>query len=71
MIRKLDTEHPEHISTPQMRIGNNSARSLNIRQSSRKRYLFEQDPLIKIDLHSLFVENFEVWKITKFYNYNF
>ena len=35
-------------------------KSLNIRQSSRKKNLIEQDSLLKIDMHSLFVESFKV-----------
>jgi hypothetical protein len=38
----------------------NTNKNLNIRQSTRKKDLLEGDSLMKMDLHSIFVENFQV-----------
>lgn len=35
-------------------------KSINIRQSIRKKIIYENDSYINIDLHSLFVENLQV-----------
>lgn len=37
-----------------------NTKNLNIRMSSRKRYLIDNDPLIKQDLHQLFVDSVQV-----------
>jgi hypothetical protein len=38
----------------------NSTKSLYIRQSNRKKNLYDNDPVIKFDIHQLFVQSFKV-----------
>lgn len=56
MMKKLDKEcilleAPSNLT---------HSKNLNIRQSIRKKILVDNDPLLKLDVHSLFVENFNV-----------
>jgi hypothetical protein len=55
MMKKLDKDIHNHKIILKL-----NPKTLNIRQSIRKKLSVEKDPLINVDLHSLFVENFKV-----------
>jgi hypothetical protein len=47
------------------------SKSLNVRHSIRKKSLIDNEPLIKTDVHALFVEAFKVnWKINALAKFN-
>lgn len=55
MMKKLDSDF-----NYERRNIKSNPKSLNIRQSFRKKMISENDSLLNIDLHALFVENFKV-----------
>ncbi len=57
MMKKLDKEFIQ-LDNPSF---NNYTKSINIRQSIRKKILIEGDNLLKLDVHRLFVENLNVF----------
>jgi hypothetical protein len=61
MMKKLDKE-TLNLRTPKNTNNTNNyqLKNLNIRCSIRKKLLSENDPLLNLDVHNLFVENFKV-----------
>jgi hypothetical protein len=55
MLKKLDGD-----LTHQKYCFKNIKKTIHIRQSWRRREIYENDHLLDIDLHCLFVENFKV-----------
>lgn len=59
----MKKNHKEYLYIDQVYSHDKSVKSLNIRQSIRKKNLLEKDPLLQVDVHQFFVESFNVIKI--------